>query len=102
MGSNESLICIIVNQSLTQDCIVCWDVNKNFEFDTFDVGKEYQIIWDKFGFPYIAEDQSVIFISKRCKLKCYDVDNMVELIKSSQHTNSNYTILKDKKITTVK
>lgn len=56
VGSSESLICIIVNQSLTQDCIVCWDIDKNFEFDTFDVGKQYQIIWDKNGFPYIAED----------------------------------------------
>ena len=41
VGSNESLICIIVNQSITQDCIVTWDIDKNFEFDTFDVGKEY-------------------------------------------------------------
>lgn len=52
-GSNPSLIVIIAAQKKSNDTVFTWDITKNVERESYDVGKDYEIIWDHNGNPYI-------------------------------------------------
>ena len=52
-GSNPSLIVIIASQKKSNDTVFTWDVANNIERESYDVGTDYEIIWDRNGNPYI-------------------------------------------------
>lgn len=47
------MIVIIISQSNSTDTIFTWDVEDDIELDSNDVGKNYEILWDYKGYPYI-------------------------------------------------
>ena len=45
-GSNPNEVAIGINQSVTKDCIIIWDIESNCEISSIDVGKEAKIFYD--------------------------------------------------------
>lgn len=70
---SEDTIAIVVRQSLTSDCVMTWDVEKDSELESFDLGLEPKIFWDSNGHAYITEKERVYITEQGVKLKCYDV-----------------------------
>ena len=60
-GSDPSKIVLVVQQSKNRHTIFTWSTRENIQMEAFDVGKEYAIIWDKLGNPYIIDRKRVIF-----------------------------------------
>jgi hypothetical protein len=58
-GSSSNEIAILVRQSANSDCVITWDVTKNIEMESFDLGLESKIFWDSNGKAYITEDEKV-------------------------------------------
>jgi len=54
VGSNDKDIAIIVNNSANNDTVINWNLKKNKEKQSMDVGKVYEIVWDKEGKLFIA------------------------------------------------
>ena len=75
-GSSKSQIAILVRQSANSDCVITWDVIKNIELESFDLGLESKIFWDSAGKPYITEDEKVYLTEQGVPLLCYDVENI--------------------------
>jgi hypothetical protein len=46
---------ITVNIDMSIDCIIIWNIKTNSEKFAIDVSKNYEILWDKSGYPYIIE-----------------------------------------------
>ena len=60
-GVDQERIAIIVNQSTEIDSIYIWEMDSNTEYDSFDVGKIYELIWDHEGNLQIVTPNHVIF-----------------------------------------
>jgi len=59
-GSDDSIVCILVEQSPTEDCIIVWDVEKDVEKESFDCDNNAMFFQDKIGNPYIAEKNYLV------------------------------------------
>jgi hypothetical protein len=46
--------------------------------EAFDVGKDYDIIWDKLGNPYIINGKTVIFNEQKCSITAFDFEPFQE------------------------
>jgi hypothetical protein len=77
-GSNSNEIAIVVRQSENSDCVITWDIDKNVEIESFDLGLESKIFWDSDGKAYITEDKKVYVTEQGIALLCYDVENVNE------------------------
>ena len=60
-GSDPDKIIIILDASLETDIVFVWDVNTNTEITSSEVGKEYEITWDKHGTPLLITPDRVIY-----------------------------------------
>jgi hypothetical protein len=49
------------------------------------VQNRYEILWDKNGYPYIAQDKEVIFTNERTTIKAFDFQDFDDL----ESSNSN-------------
>jgi hypothetical protein len=61
-GSNPEFICIRVNQTPTNDCIIQWHVKKDLEVNSFDVSVESLFFQDHKGNFYLAEKDVLVMI----------------------------------------
>jgi len=43
---------------------------------------EYEILWDKWGNPYIVTDGKVLFTKERCAIDAYEMQPLHEVRKS--------------------
>ena len=53
-GSNPNLIVIIIHRSKATDKVFTWNLKRNIEFESYDVPKRYEMLWDRKGNPYIV------------------------------------------------
>ena len=53
-GSNPEKIVIIIEQTKFNDDLYIWNIVDDIELNSYDVGKNYNIIWDKNGDAYIV------------------------------------------------
>jgi hypothetical protein len=51
--------------------------------NAFEVGKDYEIIWDKLGNPYIISGKKVIFNAEKCAITAYDFEPFDEKLKEN-------------------
>ena len=51
-----------------------WDMVKDLEIDSFDIGTSAIPIQDSEGKIYIANSDYVINAEMGCKIKCYNID----------------------------
>lgn len=58
-GSVPDTVIIKIKQSESEDCMVLWDLENNFEIESFDVANNSFYFQDKSGNPYIVEGDSV-------------------------------------------
>ena len=72
-GSEPEMIAIVVDQSEETDTVFQWDLKGNAEFEAFDVGKNYEIIWDSKGVPVVVAENKCILTNERCAVKVFDV-----------------------------
>lgn len=80
LGSNPEIMVIIVDQSHHLDCILVWSMKKNQEKEAFDVAKDYEILWDYQGNPYVIHEDVAIFTRERCKMKCFEeTENLMSI-----------------------
>ena len=75
-GSDSSQIAILVRQSANSDCVITWDLQKNIELESFDLGLEGKIFWDYNGKCYITEGEKVYLTEQGVALLCYNVENI--------------------------
>lgn len=75
-GSNPQKILIIVQQSIEIDQLFFWDIKHNIEVASFEVGKKYDIIWDKKGDPYIITDSKVMIVNQRCSMRVFETQQL--------------------------
>jgi hypothetical protein len=57
-----------------------WNVLDDAEYEAYDVGKKFDIIWDKKGIPIIVTDRKVILSKERCSVKVFDTKQNLESI----------------------
>ena len=79
-GTNEHIITIIVDQAEGQNTIFSWNVLEDAEYEAFDVGVKFDIIWDNKGIPIIITDKNVILTKERCSVKVFDTKHNLESI----------------------
>ena len=53
-GKNQDMIVVIVNQTELVDTIFIWNLESDVESGVFEIEGEYEILWDRFGNPYIV------------------------------------------------
>jgi len=70
-GSDSDTVCVRVEQSEVEDCVIYWDLVNDLEIDSFDVDSRALLFQDCKGNPYIAEKDYVIMVQQGCKSKAY-------------------------------
>jgi len=55
-------------------------VSEDAEYEAYDVGKKFDIIWDNKGIPIIVTDRKVILSKERCSVKVFDTKHNLESI----------------------
>ena len=55
----------MINRKSGNDCIIFWDLQKNIEKHMYDVGKDYILVWDQNGYPYIITKEKTIFVRQQ-------------------------------------
>jgi hypothetical protein len=48
-------------------------MQNDVEYDSFDVGKIYELIWDNTGNLQIVTPNHVIFTQQKCRIKAFDI-----------------------------
>jgi len=79
-GTNENIITITVDQTDGQNTIFSWNVLEDAEYEAFDVGEKFDILWDAKGIPIIVTDKNVILTKERCSVKVFDTKENIESI----------------------
>ena len=70
---------ILVKQGSKSDCVLIWNIEKNTERQTIDVGKNYEIVWDSNGYPYIVEGDLVYLSKQKCKINSFRTEDIQSL-----------------------
>lgn len=74
MSSNPYELTIIVDNCEINDILFTWDLLTNTENEAYDVGKNYELIYDSMGYLYIIKECGLVyFTSQGCATKCYGV-----------------------------
>jgi hypothetical protein len=71
-GSDPNLFIFVVHQGGGVNSIFTWIPEDNAESEAYDVGNDYEILWDKLGNLYILTDNKVILNNQRCCIKTFD------------------------------
>ena len=71
-SSDTKTFVFIVQQSHHTYSIFTWFTKENTEAEAYDVGDDYELIWDKKGSLYILSEDKVIFNTQRCHISTYD------------------------------
>ena len=71
-GSDPKMIVIILHRSGSTDKVFTWDIKRNIEYESYDVPKRYEMLWDRNGHPYIVMDNCIKFAKETCAIKSYD------------------------------
>ena len=88
-GSDPNLFIFVVSQGGGVNSIFTWIPTDNAEAEAYDVGNDYEILWDKLGNLYILTDNKVILNKQRCCVKTFDFkDRMVAEMKSNNALNN--------------
>ena len=53
---------IIISFDSESDTIVFWNMKGNCEKSSIDVSKNYELLWDPSGNPYILDGKKVYFV----------------------------------------
>ena len=77
-GSNPELVVIILDMSKDTDIIFIWNLSQNIEEQQCEVGKNYEITWDKHGYPLIITPENAIYNGNH--IMSYDIteDSLVK------------------------
>ena len=54
VGSSNQIAIVIQNEEAIT--VFSWDIIENAEFDVYDVGPNFEILWDSTGSIYIIDD----------------------------------------------
>jgi len=71
-SSDPKTVAIIVCMSPNNDTILIWNTLENFERESFDVGKDYEMLWDNEGNAYIIFNDKIIFTNESCITNVFD------------------------------
>mmetsp|Transcript_8198 Transcript_8198/g.12567 ORF Transcript_8198/g.12567 Transcript_8198/m.12567 type:complete len:339 (+) Transcript_8198:3974-4990(+) len=72
-GSDPDRITIVIRQSVNSDCVLVWDMLKDVEQTSFDLGNKSKVFFDAKGDTYITEGNEMIVCEQGVRLKSYDV-----------------------------
>jgi len=78
----------VVAQGPGVNSIFTWIPADNAEAEAYDVGNEYEILWDKLGNLYILTDNKVILNKQRCCVKTFDFKERVPGMESNKSNNA--------------
>jgi hypothetical protein len=59
-GTNSELIVIICEGNIETDVLYIWNIENDCNNGFYDIGKDYDIIWDLKGYPYIITSGKMI------------------------------------------
>jgi hypothetical protein len=62
LGTKSTIMAIIISFNNESDTIVFWNIREDSEKSTFDVSKNYELLWDPFGNPYVLDGKNVYFV----------------------------------------
>ena len=71
-GSSPEKIIIILEQPDDQEAVIIWDISIDTEDGSSLFDKDYEIIWDESGQPYVVSQDKIWFSHANCNLKCFD------------------------------
>jgi hypothetical protein len=57
------------------DSLYTWNLEENIENEGWDIGKNYEILWDYVGNLYIIDSQKVYFTKQNCSLTAFKINN---------------------------
>ena len=101
-SGDTNIVVIIVDNTLEHDTIFIWDMRFNVEKDSYDVGKEYEIIFDSKGELIIMKKNYCLY--RGAKIKAFDTNrHIIEPINNLRRykghrfdaKNHNWIILKE-------
>tara|TARA_B110001450_G_scaffold121252_1_gene114334 strand:- start:210 stop:437 length:228 start_codon:yes stop_codon:yes gene_type:complete len=55
-SKSNTIIIIIENTQVKTDTVLTWNVEKNIQEEAYEMKKQYIVIWDIEGYPYIVTD----------------------------------------------
>jgi len=50
------------------------------EYEAYDVGEKFDVVWDNKGIPIIVTDTNVILTKERCSVKVFNTKENLESI----------------------
>lgn len=83
-GSSSNLILLIIEQPCGTDFILTWDVLNNQEIEAYEIGGDYEVIWDSNGYPYVVTDEKVSMTQQKCSITAYDYIGSIQSYKQNQ------------------
>ena len=73
-GTNNELICIICEGNPETDTLYIWNIENDCCEGFYDIGLDYDIIWDLKGNPYVNTQGKIINVHQECIIKAFGLD----------------------------
>jgi len=56
------------------DSLYTWNLQENIEEEGWDIGKNYEVLWDYVGSLYIIDSQKVYFTKQNCSITSFKIN----------------------------